>query len=378
MRRREFIAGFVGCAAVSLPRAVRAQQADRIHRIGIISGFSEEEMRPLLTAFQNRLLESGWTEGRNMIMDVRLTGGDTARLGVEAASLIATGATVIVAQGTPGVVAVQQHSRTVPVVFTFVGDPVGLGLIESLARPGGQVTGFTNFEYSIGGKWLELLKEIDPRLRRVAVIINAHNPGSLLTFRRLRKPADRCPVGVSTAPVRNASEIENAITAFAQPGSGLIVLPDSLAVSNRHLIIETGRSASPACRIDDQQFHYRRRFDFVRHRLAGGPIGRPQSYVDRILRGAKPAELPVQTPTKFELVINVKSARMLGIAVPHSLLGRGERSDRVRRGPPSTSGAGPVSLSGQIKPNARPHVPSTTRGSSNTRGHRVLKRNSPI
>ena len=238
MRRRDFIAGLVGCAAVSLQLAVRAQQPDRVHRIGIVSGFTEEHMRPLLAAFQKRLLETGWTEGRNIIIDARLTGGDTARLSEEAASLVATGATVIVAQGTPGVAAVQQHSRTVPIVFTFVGDPVGLGLIESLARPGGQVTGFTNYEYSIGGKWLELLKEIDPRLGRVAVIMNARNTGSLHYVPLIEEAGRSLSVSVSTAPVRNASEIENAIAAFAQPGSGLIVLPDSLATSNRHLIFE--------------------------------------------------------------------------------------------------------------------------------------------
>lgn len=323
MRRREFTAGLVACGAVSLPLALRAQQADRVHRIGILSGFTEEEMRPLLAAFQHRLLESGWTEDRNVIMDARLTGGDTARLAAEAASLVAAGVAVIVAQGTPAVAAVQQHSRTLPIVFTFVADPVSLGLVESLAKPGGQVTGFTNFEYSIGGKWLELLKEIDPRLGRVAVIINAQNPGSLRYLPFIEEAGRSLSVGVSTAPVRNASEIENAMTGFAQPGSGLIVLPDSLAVSHRHLIIElAARHRLPVV------------YPTINFTAAGGLVSygvdwqeiyrQAAGYVDRILRGARPAELPVQTPTKFELAVNVKSAGSLGIAVPHSVLGRAD------------------------------------------------------
>jgi putative ABC transport system substrate-binding protein len=233
------------------------------------------------------------------------------------------GATVIVAQGTPGVAAVQQHSRTVPVVFTFVGDPVGLGLVDSLARPGGQATGFTNFEYSIGGKWLELLKEIDPRLRRVAVIINAHNTGSLLYVPLIEEAGRSLSVGVSTAPVLNASEIENTIRAFAQPGSGLIVLPDSLAVSNRRLIVElAARHRLPVV------------YPTSNFTTAGGLISygidwqetyrQAASYVDRILRGAKPAELPVQTPTKFELVVNLKTAKALGLDIPAALVGRAD------------------------------------------------------
>ncbi len=322
MQRREFI-GLVGCGVALLPFAVSAQQPERVHRIGLLSGFTEEQMRPLLAAFQKRLLESGWTEGRNLIIDAHLTAGDAARLSAEAGSLVAAGASIIVAQGTPAVIAVQQHSKAVPIVFTFVGDPVGLGLVESLARPGGQLTGFTNFEYSIGGKWLELLKEVEPRLARVAVIMNAGNTGSLQYIPLIEEAGRSFSVSVSTAPVRNASDIEGAIAAVAQPGSGLIVLPDSLAVTHRQRIIElAARHRLPAV------------YPSVSFTTDGGLISygidwaetyrQAASYVARILRGARPAELPVQAPTKFELIVNVKTARSIGIAVPPSLLSRAD------------------------------------------------------
>jgi putative tryptophan/tyrosine transport system substrate-binding protein len=322
MRRREFIA-LVGSGVASLPLATRAQQPDQVRRIGILSGFADEQMRPLLTAFQKRLHENGWTDGRNIIVDARLTAGDTARFNAESASLVASGASVIVAQGVPGVMAVQQHSRSVPIVFTLVGDPVGLGLVGSWATPGGQATGFTHFESSIGGKWLELLKEIDHRVGRVAVIQNAGNPGSAHFIPSIEAAARSLLVDVSTSPVRNADDIEKAIAAIAGAGGGLIVLPDSLAATHRHLVVElAARHGLPAV------------YPSSAFTTGGGLISygidfmemyrQAASYVARILRGAKPADLPVQAPTKFEMVINVTTAKSLGIAVPQTLLGRAD------------------------------------------------------
>ena len=277
----------------------------------------------MLAAFRERLRESGWTEGRNITIDARFTAGDTARLGAESASLVASGASVIVAQGGPGVLAVQQHSRTVPIVFTLVGDPVGLGLVESIARPGGQVTGFTNFEASIGGKWLEVLKEIDPRVRRVAVLLNARNESNPVFIPLIQAAGRSLSVDVSTASVRSAAEIENAITAFAQPGCGLIVLPDSLAVAQRALIVElAARHGLPAVYPNST---FTTGGGLMSYGIDIAEIYRQAaSYVDRILRGAKPADLPVHAPTKFELAINVRTARSLGLAVPQSLLGRAD------------------------------------------------------
>lgn len=319
MKRREFI-GVVGSGLALWPLGVRGQEPDRTRRIGIVSGFADEQMRPLLAAFQLRLREAGWVEGRNLTIDARLTAGDTARLATESAALVASGASVIVAQGTPAVMAVQKLSRTVPIVFTFVGDPVGLGLVQSLARPAGQLTGFTNFEFSIGGKWLALLKEIDQRVRRVAIIVNARNEGSLHYISSIEEAGRSLSVSVSTASVSSAGEIETAIPALAQPGSGLIVLPDNLAVVHRRLIIDLAARHGlpvvyPSRTFTDDGGLISYGIDWVDiYRQAAG-------YVDRILRGAKPADLPVQAPTKFELIINAKAARSLGIAVSQSLLG---------------------------------------------------------
>lgn len=322
MKRREFI-GLVGCGIASLPLAVRAQQPERVRRVAILSGFSTEQMRPLLAAFQKRLQDNGWSEGRNIIIDVRLTTGDAARLGAEAASLVASGASVIVAQGGPAVAAVQQHSRSVPIVFTLVGDPVALGLVESWSTPGGQVTGFTHFESSIGGKWLELLREIDPRITRVVIIRNAGNAGSLHFVPAIEQAGRSLSVQVSTASVRSAGDIEAAILGLAQGGGALIVLPDSLAVAHRQLIFDlAARHKLPALYPSEM---FTTGGGLISYGIDHAEMYRQAaSYVDRILRGAKPAELPVQAPTKFELVVNVGSAKSIGLTVPQSLLGRAD------------------------------------------------------
>ena len=317
MRRREFIAAGLGVVAWS--RSARAQQ-DRPRVVGVLAGFSEEEMRPLLAAFRSRMSQTGWIEGRNLAIDVRLTAGEHQRADAEARALVTRNPDVIVVMGTPYLAAVRQHSRTVPVVFTLVGDPVRTGMIESLARPGGSATGFTNFEFSIGGKWLELLKEISPRLNHVTVIANPGNPTANPHTRVIEEAGRAISITVATASVHNANDIETAITEEGQQLSGgLIVLPDSVAVIHSALIIDLAeRNRLPAI------------YPFPTFAAKGGLLTygldiphvyrQAADYVDRILKGEKPADLPVQAPTKFELVINLKTAKALGLTIPQSLL----------------------------------------------------------
>jgi putative ABC transport system substrate-binding protein len=316
MRRREFIT-LLGSAA-AIPLAAHAQP-ERRRLVGLLTGFTDAEMRPIATGFRIRLRELGWVEGRNVDIDLHTTGSHE-RIDSAARALVAKGVDVIVAMGTPSLTAVSRHSRTVPVVFTMVADPVGQGLIANLSRPGGNATGLTNFEFGIGGKWLEMLKQIDPRISRVTLITNPANPANAQFVQPAIDAGKTMGLDVVVAPARNAEEIERAITAAAsKPGSGLIVFPDSLPVVHHALIIRLV-----------EQHRIPAAYPFRIFTVNGGLMSygldyvaiyrQAADYVDRILRGTKPADLPVEAPNKFEMVINLKTAKALGLMVPASLL----------------------------------------------------------
>ena len=317
MRRREFIS-FVG-GAVAWPHAGHAQQTGRVPLVALLSGFLDVEFAPLASAFRLKLQQLGWAEGRDVVVETRTTSGDFKQLAQEANKLIARNVSVMVAMGTPGLHAVQQHTKSVPVVFILVTDPVRLGLIESLSRPGGHATGFTNFEFSMGGKWLGLLREISPSLKHVTLLANPGNPNATSFVQFIENAGSAVGLKVVAAYVRGASDISDAITATAkQPSGGLIVFSDSLTVIHRDIIIGlAAQHRLPAI------------YPYRVFALSGGLLSygldfpelyrQSAVYVDRILRGEKPANLPVQAPTKFELVINLKTANALGLTVPSTL-----------------------------------------------------------
>ena len=322
MRRREFIT-LLGGTAVAWPLGARGQQDGR-RLVGVVAGFSELEMQPQLTALRSKLNQLGWAEGRNLEIDARLGAGDYQRMIVEAGSLVSRKPDVIVTLGTPGLNAVRHHTKTVPVVFTMVADPARLGFIESLARPGGHATGFTNFELSIGAKWLELIRDVSPKQAHVTVINNPANPTASQMSPPIEAAGRAMSMQVSTAFVRDANDIEFAIRGAAQqPGSGIIVIPDSLAVVHSDLILRlVERHQLPAI--------YPFRLFAVKGGLITYGLDIPEmyrqaaEYVDRVLRGTKPSDLPVQAPNKFELIINLKTAKALGLEVPPTLLARAD------------------------------------------------------
>ena len=315
MRRRDFIT-LLGSAAAVWPVATRAQQSERMRRIGVLMNISADdpEAQSRMTAFVQGLQQSGWTDGRNIRIDTRWAVGDADRFHRYAEELLALAPDVILASATPSVQALQQATRTVPIVFANVGDPVGMGFVESLARPGGNTTGFTPLEFGFGAKWLELLKEIAPRLTRVAVLRDLTiGPAQLSAIQAV---APSFGVELSPVGVRDAGEIERTIAAFAQSSNaGMIVTPSTSAAIHRDLIVMlAARHRLPAV------------YSWRYFATAGGLISygpnpidmyrRAASYVDRILKGEKPADLPVQTPTKYQLVVNLKTAKALGLDVP--------------------------------------------------------------
>ena len=323
MRRREFIGALGGAAA--WPIAARAQQPDRMRRIGVlINARANTEQQQNLVAFQQTLQQLGWTESRNLRMDVRWAGGDARETRRHAGELVALAPDVIVTTGSAGMGPLLQATRTVPIVFNSVADPIGAGFVKSMARPGGNATGFIQFEYSLSAKWLETLKEIVPGLTRVAVLRDVALADGIGQFAVIQSVASSLRVEMSAIDMRDTGDIESDIADFARAGTGGLILTSSaLAVVHRSLIITlAARHKLPA-------IFYRRAFVD-----AGGLISygydavdqwrRSGDYVDRILKGEKPADLPVQAPPKYELVINLNTAKALGITVPPSLLARAD------------------------------------------------------
>jgi ABC-type uncharacterized transport system substrate-binding protein len=325
VKRREFITLASG-AVIVWPLAARAQQPDRARRLGVLIPFSESdpETQARLAAFKQAMQNLGWQDGRTLRSEYRFTGGNIEQTRAAATELVALAPDVIVAYANPAVSALMPMTRTIPIVFTQVSDPVGSGFVESLTRPGGNITGFHSFEPPIGGKWLELLKQIAPDLRRAAVVHDPRIAANVSFLRAAEAVSSSFGMTVTSAGVHDAADIERAITSFAQePNGGLIVAPAPPTFVRRDLIIALAeRFRLPAI--------YSYRF-FV---ISGGLFSfgfegieqfqQAASYVDRILRGANPADLPLQLPTRYQLVINLKSAKAIGLSIPESFLLRAD------------------------------------------------------
>jgi putative tryptophan/tyrosine transport system substrate-binding protein len=326
MRRREFIT-LLGGAALTAPRAAFAQATDRMRRIGVLMPLAvdDPEAKARLAAFLDELQQLGWTDGRNVRIDTRLAGGDADSARKYAGELVALAPDVILASSSSSVAALQRITRSVPIVFAAVIDPVGAGFVATMARPGGNTTGFSAFEYSLSGKWLELLKEIAPNLTRAAVLRDPALAAGIGQFAVIQAMAPSS-LAVELAPIdmHDAGEIEHAITAFArEPNGGLIVTGSPLAATYRDLII------SSATRYRLPNIYAFRYYPASGGLASYGPDTADQfkgaaDYVDRILKGEKPADLPVQSPTKYQLVINLKAAKALGLVVPTALLARAD------------------------------------------------------
>jgi putative tryptophan/tyrosine transport system substrate-binding protein len=323
MRRRDFVGAVIG--ALALPIMARAQQSNRVRHVGVLLNVSKDDLtaQRFVAAFRQALQEMGWQDGRDVAIDVRWGAGNRERYRQHAVELVSLASEVIVAATTDVVLSVQRASSAMPIVFVGVIDPVGSGLVGSMARPGGNATGFTVFEYAIGAKWLELLKEIAPSVTRAAVLRDANAASGIGQFAAIQAVA---PVGIelSTIGMRDANEVDQAIAAFARdPNGGLVVTASALGANHPELIAKlASRHNLPAV----YPFRY-----FVG---AGGLISygpdyldqyrRAAAYVDRILKGEKPADLPVQAPTKYELAINLRTAKTLGLKVPPALIARAD------------------------------------------------------
>jgi putative tryptophan/tyrosine transport system substrate-binding protein len=325
LRRREFIT-LLGGAAAAWPLAARAQQGERMRRIGVLAYWAADdpEGRARLAAFTQALQQLGWNEGRNLRIDTRAT-ANADELRRDAAELVALAPDVLVAgTGTATVAPLLQATRTVPIVFVTVVDPVGAGFVASLAQPGGNATGFTNFEYSMSGKWLELLKEIAPGVTRVAVLRDPAVASGIGQFGAMQIVAPSLGVQLSPVDLRDAAEIERGVTAFARSGNGGLIVPGaSLGIVHRQLI------ATLAAQHRLPAVYSNRAYVTVGGLISYAPnvidqFRRTAGYVDRILKGEKPADLPVQAPTKYDLVINLKTAKLLGLNLPSSVLARAD------------------------------------------------------
>jgi putative tryptophan/tyrosine transport system substrate-binding protein len=317
VRRRDFIKVIAG-SAVTWPLAARAQQAERVRRIGVLLNATADnpDFQVWVGAFRQALQELGWVDGHNMRIDIHWATVNPADIRRQAAELVALAPDVILAPGTATVGPLMRATRTVPIVFPIIADPVAGGFVDSLAHPGGNATGFMLFEYSISGKWLELLKQIAPGVRRVAVLGDPDIPTGPAQFGVIQAVAPSLRVEVNSFNKRDASEIERAVTAFARtPNGGLIVTAGAPTLAHRDLIITlAARHKLPAV-------YYDRAFVDAGGLLSYGPdrielYRRAAGYVDRILKGEKPADMPVQAPTKYQLVINLKTAKALGLDVP--------------------------------------------------------------
>ena len=321
LKRREFIT-LLGGAAVAWPLAARAQSADRMRRIGVLMSTTADdpEGQARIAAFQQGLQQFGWAIGHNVRIDSRWPAGDPERFRRYAAELVALAPDVILATGSAAAAPLLQATRTVPIVFVIVPDPVGAGFVNNLARPGGNATGFIQFEYGISGKWLELLKQIAPGVTRAAILRDPAISAGIGQFGAIQAVAPSLGVEASPVNVRDPDEIERAVADFARsPNGGLIITGSALAVVHRHLIITLAAK------------HQLPAIYFQRTLVADGGLisygadlldqyRRAAGYVDRILKGEKPADLPVQRPTKYQMVINLKTAKALGLEIPSSVL----------------------------------------------------------
>jgi putative ABC transport system substrate-binding protein len=326
MRRREFIS-LIGWAAIAWSSAAFAQQPERTRRIAFLHALAKNdpEVQARIAAFRQGLETLGWTKNRNIQIEHRFSGGDLAQIQAYTAELVSSAPDLIAASSTPVLAALKQATRSIPIVFSVVNDPLGQGFVASLARPGGNITGFTFVEFTMVGKWLEMLKEIAPSLRRVALIFNPQTaPYYHVYLREFGAVPSTLAAELAAAPVRDQAEIETAVAALAhEPAGGLIAAPDPFINTRRGLIMALAkRYRLPAI------------WGFRHYVTEGalmsyGPdtadiVRRSASYVDRILKGEKPADLPVQAPTKYELAINLKTAKALGLTVPPSLLARAD------------------------------------------------------
>jgi putative ABC transport system substrate-binding protein len=326
MNRRDFIAGLGSAAA--WPLVARAQQGDRVRRIGVLMPWDERdpEGKRRYSAFTQALADLGWTDGRNMQIDLRWGGADNNRIRALAQELVGLQPDVILTSATAATVALQRETRTIPIIFASMGDPVALSVVAQLDRPSGNITGFANLEASLGAKWLELLAEIAPGLTRVAVMFNPDTAPASAYMSSLEAAASSLKVVPMMAPVQSDVEIEAAIIALGRkPGGGLIVISEVFTLAHRMpIILAAARNNVPA-------IYWQSVFAREGGLLSYGidqvdNFRRAALYVDRILHGTKPAELPVQLPTKFEMVVNLKTAKALGLTVPQSIL---LRSDEV-------------------------------------------------
>jgi putative ABC transport system substrate-binding protein len=324
MKRRQFIAGLG--SAVAWPLVARAQEGDRVRRIGVLTPYDENDPmpKPRFSAFTQALADLGWTDGRNARMDVRWGGGDTNRIQALAHELVGLQPDIILSNGNLATAALQRATRTIPIVFASGGDPVASGIVSGLDRPGGNITGFANLEASLGGKWLELLSEIAPGLKRAGIMFNPETIAASLYVASFEAAARSLKVEPIIAPVHSDVEIEVAITQLGrEPGGGLFVRSDAfMGVHRAPVILAAARNNVPAVYATSY---------FVRDggllSYGSDPVDafrRAASYVDRILRGAKPGDLPVQLPAKYEMAVNLKTAKALGLTVPQSILLRAD------------------------------------------------------
>jgi putative ABC transport system substrate-binding protein len=324
MKRRDFITLLGGAAA--WPLVARAQQGERVRRIGILIAGNENDPvnKAMVSAFAQALADLGWTYGRNVRMELRYDGDDINRIRALAHELVDLQPDIILTGSTPATVALQRETRTIPIVFATVGDPVASGIVARLDRPSGNITGFAWGEASLGGKWLQLLSEIAPGLKRVAIMFNPDTAPASAYMPTLETAARSLKVVPIIAPVHSDVEVETAIIALGrEPGGGLVVIPDVFVIAHRATIISAAarNKVAAVCWLSA----FAREGGLLCYGVDFVDISRrTASYVDRILRGAKPGDLPVQLPTKFEMIVNLKTAKALGLAVPPSILLRAD------------------------------------------------------